>query len=92
MRPQEVNLTVNILNKALPGVPLRFKALDIQEPRKADVIPFIEAERTGAPLPNPPARVTSVLFHRLDTSAFIKGLVNLGNMAVLSLKELPTDC
>ncbi|KAF9879668.1 hypothetical protein CkaCkLH20_02479 [Colletotrichum karsti] len=91
LRPEEILLTTKILKAALPGIPLRFKALDIQEPRKADVIPFIEAERTGAPFPRYPDRVVSVLFHRLDTRAFLKALVHVGNKSILSLKELPAD-
>ncbi|CAI6091501.1 unnamed protein product [Clonostachys chloroleuca] len=68
-----------------------FKAVDIQEPREADVIPFIGAERTGAPLPTPPPRIAYVLFHRLNTGAFIKGLVNLISGVAISLKELPAE-
>ena len=89
LRPEEISLTVSILKSALPGVELRFKCLEIQEPLKQDVIPYIEAERTGSPLPSPPQRVAYVYLHRMDTHAFMKALVNVGQRSVLSLKELP---
>ncbi|KAI8648981.1 Amine oxidase [Fusarium keratoplasticum] len=91
LRPDEVTTAVKVLNAALQGAPLRFKTIDIQEPRKADVVPFIEAERLGAPLPPHPDRVLYVYFHRLDTNAFLKGLVNVTKRSVLSLKELGAD-
>ena len=91
IRPDEIQRTVKILQLSFPGVSLRFKAIEIQEPRKAEVVPFLEAERLGKPLPPPPARTAYVLFHRLDNHAFIKGLVNLDTGRPASLKELPKE-
>lgn len=87
----EITHTVQILNSALPDAKLRFKFIDIQEPTKQDVIPYIEAERTESTLPPKPARITYTLFHRLDTGAFLKALVNLDTSKVISIRELPRD-
>ncbi|KAF4947686.1 hypothetical protein FSARC_13903 [Fusarium sarcochroum] len=91
LRADEINTAVKVLGAALKDVPLRFKTIDIQEPRKAEVIPFIEAERLGAAFPPHPDRIAYVLLHRMDTRAFMKGLVNVTRNSVVSLKELGSD-
>lgn len=89
--PGEIQLAVKILEAAFPGVNLRYKRIDVQEPIKKDVIPYIEAERLGKPLPPKPARLLLVLFHRLDTGAFFKGLLNAGTRSIVYAKELPKE-
>ncbi|PGG95795.1 primary-amine oxidase [Blastomyces parvus] len=91
IRPDEVSLAAKILQASFPGVSLRFKVIDVQEPIKRDVVPYLEAERLGTPLPAKPARIIQSLFHRLDTKAFLKALVNLDTKAVITVKELPKD-
>lgn len=87
--PAEIVLATKILAAAFPGVPLRYKKIDIQEPIKSEVVPFIEAERLGKPLPAKPTRLLLVLFHRMDTMAFCKALLNADTRSVISAKELP---
>jgi len=89
--PGEIQLATKLLQAALPGVDLRYKRIDIQEPIKKDVVPYIEAERLGKPLPPKPARFLIALFHRLDTGAFCKALLNASTRAVVSLNEMPKD-
>ncbi|KAL4874436.1 copper amine oxidase [Aspergillus karnatakaensis] len=90
--PGEVRLATAIIRAALPGVDIRFKTIDIQEPIKADVIPLIEAERLGKPLDVPrPARLLFSYFHRLDTGAFLKALLNIKDRKIISMKELPAN-
>ncbi|QSS64148.1 copper amine oxidase [Histoplasma capsulatum] len=89
IRPNEVSLAAEILQASFPGVSLRFKVIDVQEPIKRDVVPYLEAERLGTPLPAKPARIIQSLFHRLDTKAFLKALINLDTRTVISAKELP---
>lgn len=89
--PGEIQLATKILQTALPGVDLRYKRIDLQEPIKKDVVPYIEAERLGKPLPPKPARLLVALFHRLDTGAFCKALLNAGTKAVVSLNEMSKD-
>ncbi|KAH6607065.1 primary-amine oxidase [Trichoderma cornu-damae] len=87
--PGEISLAADILREALGGVSLRFKVIDVQEPVKERVIPYIEAERTGGPLPPAPPRLAYSYLHRLDTHAFVKAVVNLDSRTVVSLGELP---
>ncbi|CAG8947675.1 unnamed protein product [Penicillium salamii] len=91
LQPGEIRLATAILHAALPDVPLRFKTIDVQEPIKSTVIPFIEAERLGKSLlevPRP-ARLLFSYFHRVDTGAFMKALIHLGDRKVVSMKQLP---
>lgn len=89
--PGEIQLATKILEAAFPGVNLRYKKIDIQEPTKKEVVPFIEAERLGKPLPARPARLLQVLFHRLDSGVFYKALLNAGTRSILYAKELPKE-
>lgn len=89
LTPSEIQLAVQILEAAFPGVNLRYKRIDVQEPLKKDVIPYIEAERLGHRLPPRPARVLQTLFHRLDNGAFYKALLNADTKSVIYAKELP---
>jgi primary-amine oxidase len=89
LTPSEIQLAVKILEATFPGVKLRYKRIDVQEPLKKDVIPYIEAERLGQSLPPRPARVLHTLFHRLDNGAFYKALINADTKSVIYAKEMP---
>lgn len=88
---EEIKLAVRILEAAFPGVSLRYKRIDIHEPAKKDVLPYIEAERLRRPLPPPPARLLYSLFHRLDTGAFYKAVLNAEKRTIVYAKELPRE-
>lgn len=87
---EEIQLTVEILQKSFQGVLLRYKRIDIQEPLKHEVVPYIEAERLKKPLPQKPSRIVFALFHRLDSGAFYKALVNSDLGILIYAKELPS--
>jgi primary-amine oxidase len=89
--PEEIKLAVRILEAGFPGVSLRYKRIDVNEPIKNDVIAYIEAERLRQPLPTPPARLLYVLFHRLDTNAFYKAILNADKRSIVYAKELPKE-
>ncbi|OQD64631.1 hypothetical protein PENPOL_c007G05499 [Penicillium polonicum] len=85
----EIQLVVQILQKNFPNVPLRYKRVDIQEPIKKEVIPYIEAERLSKPLPEKPSRLLYALFHRLDDGSFYKALFNADKKTIIYAKQLP---
>ncbi|EEQ35018.1 copper amine oxidase [Microsporum canis CBS 113480] len=87
--PAELRLAVKVLENAFPGVPLRYKVIEVQEPIKKDVVPYIEAERLCVSLPRKPARVLMALFHRMDTKSFMKALINIDTKVLLHAKESP---
>ncbi|GMF80639.1 unnamed protein product [Aspergillus oryzae] len=89
VRPEEIRLAVRILEASFPGVPLRYNRIDIHEPIKQDVIPYIEAERLGKPLPPRPARLLYSYFSRVDTGVCIKALMNADTKSLIYAKEFP---
>ncbi|KMU87193.1 copper methylamine oxidase [Coccidioides immitis H538.4] len=89
LTPGEIRLVVKILEASFPGVPLRHKVIEVQEPIKKDVVPYLEAERLGQPLPAKPARILTALFHRMDTKVFMKALINAEKKSLLQCRELP---
>ncbi|KAI9037606.1 uncharacterized protein KD926_000168 [Aspergillus affinis] len=91
MQPGEIRLVVAILRAALPGIPLRFRTIDVQKPIKSNIIPFIEAERLNRPLLDVPrpTRLLFSYFHRVDNGVFIKALIKMNDRKVVSMKELP---
>ncbi|CAG9983778.1 unnamed protein product [Clonostachys byssicola] len=91
LTPGEIQLGAAILRNAFPGVTLRFKRIDVLEPIKKDVVPYLEAERLGQPLPTKPARLLFSYFHRLDTLGFFKAVLNVETRRPVYIKELPKD-
>ncbi|QQK39506.1 Primary amine oxidase [Penicillium digitatum] len=89
--PGEIQLAVSVLESAFPGAKLRYKRIDLQEPAKHEVVPFLEAERRHEVHPPKPARLLMVLFHRLDNGSFFKALINADTKSIVSAKELPKD-
>ena len=85
---EEIRLAAKVLESSFPGVNLRFKVIDVQEPIKKEVVPYLEAERLGKPLPAKPTRLIQCLFHRLDTKAFMKALVNADKGTLVNAREL----
>lgn len=87
--PHEIRLVARILEAAFPGVALRYNRIDLHEPIKNDVVPYIEAERLRKPLPPKPARLLYSYFHRQDNGACYKSLVNADSKTVVSTKAIP---
>jgi primary-amine oxidase len=85
----ELSSAVRILRAHFNGQRLRFKFIDLLECAKADVTPYLEAERLGQTLPPAPDRRAKVYFHRIRTEVFQKAIVNVTTGVVESLQELP---
>jgi primary-amine oxidase len=61
---EEIRSAVALLRAEFKGVELRFNFIDVNEPAKDDVIPYVEAERLHPQLlPTPPLRLIQCLFH-----------------------------
>jgi primary-amine oxidase len=91
LAPAEIKIAVSILERAFPGVPLRYKRIDVLEPIKKDVVPYLDAELRGLPLPKKPARLLFSYFHRMDSRAFFKAVLSLETLKPVYVKELPKD-
>lgn len=87
--PTEVRWASKMLQGALPGVALRFKRIDMAEPLKKEVIPYIEAERLGQMPLKKPTRMLQAIFHRQDDWSFCKALLNVDTRCIVYVRQLP---
>lgn len=60
---EEIRSAVAIVRDEFKHIELRFNLIDVNEPIKKDIIPYVEAERLGQQLPAPPLRLIQCLFH-----------------------------
>lgn len=86
---QEIEHASHAIRNGLPGVSIRFRRIDLDEPIKKLTIPYIEAERLGQDLPTPPPRIAQVLFDNEDVGTLCKAKVDLRQQSVISIRELP---
>lgn len=86
--PNEISQTVKLLRRNFEGTQLRFKLIDVNEPIKIDVIPFLEAERLGQKLPPSPTRLIQALFHSKFPRVLYLYLHAFLGLAKLKLAEL----
>lgn len=88
--PSELSRAVAILQDHLQNTRLRFKLIDLYECPKHLVLPFIECERLGKPLPDTPDRRARIYFHKKPVvNVLQKAIVNLTTRKVELLQALP---
>lgn len=79
---REILAAVDILKQHHPGRPIRFKVVDLYEPEKASLVPYLESERLGTSLPPRPDRKARAYYHTLDDKSFYRSIVNLSTSAL----------
>jgi len=53
----EISTTASLVKSVWPSnIDLRFKAITLDEPLKKELVPYLEAEHSGAPLPQIPRK------------------------------------
>ncbi|KAK6365096.1 hypothetical protein LTS17_011574 [Exophiala oligosperma] len=73
----EISTTADLLRSVWPStVDLRFKVITLDEPAKKSMVPYLEAEHSGAPLP-PIPRKSFVSYYIRNTDRFHEAVVNL---------------
>lgn len=78
----EIENAVAIIKLQWPGdTDLHFKAITLQEPAKAEAVPYIEAEFHGGDLPHIDRRVF-VTYYLRQTDKFHEAIVNLTTQAI----------
>ncbi|KAF2491702.1 copper amine oxidase [Lophium mytilinum] len=75
--PAEISRAVEVLRAQYSDQKLRFKLVDIYDCPKAEVIPYLEAERLGRALPPAPPRRARVYFHLSDPYLLYKARVDV---------------
>lgn len=86
VHPQEIETTSRLLGSQFPGR-LLFVVIDINEPRKADVLQVLEAEEAHRPLP-PYHRITKAYFYDHDYKDY-KALVDVTTRTIVSVERMP---
>ncbi|KAJ9496392.1 hypothetical protein H2202_008055 [Exophiala xenobiotica] len=73
----EISTTADLLRSVWPSnIDLRFKVITLDEPAKKQMVPYLEAEHSGAPLPQIP-RKSFVSYYIRNTERFHEAVVNL---------------
>lgn len=86
VHPEEIELTSRLLTGKFTGR-LLFVVIDINEPRKADVLKVLEAQEAGRAIP-PYHRVTKAYFYDNDFKDY-KALVDVTSREVVLLERMP---
>lgn len=80
----EISNAVSLIRAQWPqGQDLHFKAITLQEPAKAEMVPYLEAESSGSALPTIQRRVF-VTYYLRKTDKFHEAVVNLSRQNVES--------
>ena len=87
--PSEISSAVRILCQNLSAYRVRFKFIDLVECPKADVVPYLVAERNGNKLPQPPNRRARIYFHTPSSRSLQKAIVDLASNVVVSIEQFP---
>lgn len=86
----EIESATSIIKDAFNGIPLHFKAAGLEEPPKAALVRYLDAERNGEPLP-PLPRTIFVMWYIKRTPRLFEALVDVTNSQVVQQAELPRD-
>jgi primary-amine oxidase len=86
----EIIQVSSLLKAKSPDKSLHFKIITILEPLKAQLRPFLIAERNGG-TQSRPARKASSLFYHLATADLFLAVVNLDTNSMESIKKLAPE-
>ncbi|KAN0106449.1 putative copper amine oxidase [Hyaloscypha variabilis] len=86
----EIIQVSSLLKAKSPDTSLHFKIITILEPPKAQLRPFLIAERNGGTQPRPPRKASSLYYH-LGTADLFLAEVNLDTNSVDSIKKLAPE-
>lgn len=85
--PDEISIASSVI-KAYHGKPVIFRVVDINEPKKADVLRYNEALAAGLTPPQVP-RLAKVYFVTKGTNDTFKALVDIPAKKVVMFEQLP---
>ena len=88
---RDISIAVSIVKKRYSAVKLRFKNAEVHETLKAELVPYLEAERLGlstSEAPQRPPRIISLTFHPQDNKMFSEALVNIDSQKIISIHQL----
>lgn len=85
---QELEKAIVILKKQHAGKLLHIKTLEREEPPKALMVPFLEAERAGKKIA-PPPRIAHAIYYILEEKRVSELWINLDEQKVIKYVQLP---
>jgi primary-amine oxidase len=89
--PEELKRATDFVKSAYEGITLQFKAAGLQEPDKADMVAYLDAEHNNKPLPSTP-RCVSLIWYIKRTPRLFEAIVDVtGPGKFVHHVELPRD-
>lgn len=85
----EARQAVTAVKNAYPGTDIHFKSIQIDEPPKSKLLPFLNAEGSHAPLP-PPPRIAYAIYYRLADKLAEQAWIDLESGSVTRTMLLPS--
>ena len=86
----EIRQATDVVKSAYKGVSLHFKAGGLEEPPKASMVDFLDAEHNGRPLPFVPRQVF-LMWYIEYTPRLFEGIVDLSTNTLVHHVEMPRD-
>ncbi|GKZ39259.1 hypothetical protein AbraIFM66950_012182, partial [Aspergillus brasiliensis] len=87
---EEIKQATDLIKTEYSGLSLHFKAAGLEEPQKAALVDFLDAEHCGQALPVIPRQIF-VIWYIAYTPRLFEGIVDLSKQALVHHKELPRD-
>ncbi|RAH52454.1 copper amine oxidase [Aspergillus piperis CBS 112811] len=88
--PDEIRQATDLVKAKYNGISLHFKAAGLEEPPKAALVDFLDAEHHGRPLPFIPRQIFLIWYIEYTPRLF-EGIVDLSRQSLVHHKELPRD-
>ncbi|GFN13490.1 hypothetical protein AtubIFM55763_001160 [Aspergillus tubingensis] len=88
--PDEIRQATDLVKAKYNGISLHFKAAGLEEPAKAALVHFLDAEHHGRPLPFIPRQIFLIWYIEYTPRLF-EGIVDLSRQTLVHHRELPRD-
>ncbi|KAE8155079.1 copper amine oxidase [Aspergillus avenaceus] len=88
--PEEIQCATDLVKRAYQGIDLHFKAAGLEEPPKALLVDFLDAEHNQKPLPTIP-RCVFLIWYIRRTPRLFEAIVDVTNGRFVHHIELPRD-
>ncbi|GLB12518.1 hypothetical protein AtubIFM57258_010200 [Aspergillus tubingensis] len=88
--PDEIRQATDLVKAKYNGISLHFKAAGLEEPAKAALVDFLDAEHHGRPLPFIPRQIFLIWYIEYTPRLF-EGIVDLSRHTLVHHRELPRD-
>ncbi|ANB11905.1 putative peroxisomal copper amine oxidase [Sugiyamaella lignohabitans] len=84
----EINRAVKLIKSRYSGKLLHFKNVETEEPPKALLVPYLEAEKAGRPIA-PPPRIAYNIYYVLDDKKAEEAWIDLGTNTIIKTAVIP---